>query len=192
MNMARTMAAADASWFDVDQYGNLDNPDAHFKTLGPEIWNQTQGTVTHFVAGGSTGGTISGTGKFLKGQNPDVRCVLADPYGSIFTDYFKTRTHGSPEKFLVEGVGKGSIPGAMNFDVGLSNVLNVYYGSNDPTLFQVIDSVIQVKDEDAFQTCHELAKKEGLMVGGSAGLNVFAALELANSLKVRMVPFFSS
>ncbi len=73
MNMARRLAAENEDWFDVDQYDNLDNPEGHFRTLGPEIWMQTGGKVTHFVAGGSTGGTISGTGKFLKAMNPDIK-----------------------------------------------------------------------------------------------------------------------
>jgi len=115
------------------------------------------------VAGGSTGGTISGTGRFLKSKNPDIKCILADPYGSIFHEYFMYQNLVTPKKFLVEGVGKGSIPGCMDFSV--------------------VDDVVQVKDEDAFQTCHELARKEGLMVGGSAGLNTWAAIQIANQLE---------
>jgi len=163
MNMARDLAAKNTGWFDVNQYDNLDNPEGHYRTLGPEIWSQTVGRVTHFVAGGSTGGTITGTGKFLKSKNPDVKCVLADPFGSIFYEYFVSQRLVSPQKFLVEGVGKGSIPGCMDFSL--------------------IDDVVQVKDEDAFLTCHELARKEGLLVGGSAGLNTWAAIHLANQLE---------
>lgn len=87
MNMAKTLAAKNEGWFDVNQYDNHDNPEGHYRTLGPEIWMQTSGRVTHFVAGGSTGGTISGTGSFLKAMNPDIKCILADPHGSIFSDY---------------------------------------------------------------------------------------------------------
>jgi cystathionine beta-synthase len=165
MNMAKQLAIDNHGWFDVNQYDNLDNPDGHFKTLGPEIWEQTDGLVTHFVAGGSTGGTITGTSKFLKAQNPNIKCVLADPMGSVFHEYFMSRKLTNPNKFLVEGVGKESIPGCMDFSV--------------------IDSVIQVTDEQSFQTCHQLARKEGLMVGGSAGLNTWAAIQLANQLEVR-------
>lgn len=160
MNMAKRLAE-DQGWFDIDQYDNLDNPEGHYLTLGPEIWNQTVGRVTHFVAGGSTGGTISGTGRYLKEKNPEVKCVLADPFGSIFYDFWAERKLVTPASFLVEGVGKGSIPLAMNFDV--------------------IDEVIRVTDEDSFKTCHRLARKEGLMVGGSAGLNTFAAIKIANA-----------
>ena len=164
MNIARTLAAQNEGWFDVNQYDNLDNPEGHYRTLGPEIWSQTVGRVTHFVAGGSTGGTISGTGRFLKSKNPDIKCVLADPYGSIFHEYFVSQKLVQPKKFLVEGVGKGSIPGCMDFSL--------------------IDDVVQVRDEDAFHICHELARTEGLMVGGSAGLNTWAAIQIANQLQV--------
>ena len=88
MNMAKQLAKENAGWFDLNQYDNLDNPEGHFKTLGPEIWDQTVGQVTHFVAGGSTGGTITGTGKFLKIKNSNIQCVLADPiyiYSKIVT-----------------------------------------------------------------------------------------------------------
>lgn len=163
MNMAKRMAEENEGWFDVNQYDNLDNPEGHFKTMGPEIWEQTGGTVTHFVAGGSTGGTISGTGKYLKSQNPNVKAILADPYGSIFYDYFMSGKHGKPEKFHVEGVGKGSIPGCMDFSI--------------------IDDIIRVTDQDSFDMCHKLARSEGLMVGGSAGLNSHAAIVLAETLE---------
>eukprot|EP00092_Neocalanus_flemingeri_P020508 GFUD01022215.1.p1 GENE.GFUD01022215.1~~GFUD01022215.1.p1 ORF type:complete len:379 (-),score=110.49 GFUD01022215.1:100-1236(-) len=163
MNMAKQLAKENAGWFDVNQYDNLDNPEGHFRTLGPEIWEQTVGRVTHFVAGGSTGGTITGTGKFLKAKNPNIKCVLADPMGSIFHEYFMSQKLTKPKKFLVEGVGKGSIPGCMDFGV--------------------VDDVIQVTDEQSFQTCHRLARKEGLMVGGSAGLNTWAAIQIANQLE---------
>jgi len=163
MNLARKLAAENEGWFDVNQYDNLDNPEGHYRSLGPEIWSQTVGRVTHFVAGGSTGGTISGTGRYLKSKNSNIKCVLADPFGSIFHEYFISQKLVVPKKFLVEGVGKGSIPGCMDFSL--------------------IDDVVQVKDEDAFATCHELARKEGLMVGGSAGLNTWTALQIANNLE---------
>ncbi len=92
------------------------------------------------------------------------RCVLADPHGSIFCEYVRSGRVTKPSKFLVEGVGKGSIPGCMDA--------------------AVVDEVVQVSDEESFRTCHELARKEGLMVGGSAGLNSFAALKIANEIEV--------
>ena len=110
MEMARTLAReSNGDVFDVDQYDTQSNPKAHFDTLGPEIWRQTGGEITHFVAAGSTGGTISGTGRYLKSQSSDVTVVLADPAGSIFAEYFRSRKITKPKKFLVEGVGKGSI-----------------------------------------------------------------------------------
>jgi len=164
MEMARLLALEDPEkYFDVNQYDSLDNPEGHYLSLGPEIWEGTGGAVTHFLAAGSTGGTISGTARYLRSENPNIRVVLADPVGSIFSEYHRTGKVGKPDKFLVEGVGKGSIPGAMNFDY--------------------IDDVIQVTDEEAFQMCHRLSRQEGICAGGSSGLNVHAALELAAQLE---------
>jgi len=163
MEMARRMALEKPDeMFDMNQYETKDNPEGHFLTLGPEIWEQTNERVTHFVAAGSTGGTISGTGSYLKTKNSQVKVVLADPVGSIFTEYFKRGVVSTPGKFLVEGVGKGSIPGAMDFNV--------------------IDDVFPVTDEQAFCMCSFLARKEGICAGGSSGLNVFAALKYAETL----------
>ena len=161
MDMEQEMALENPIWFPFDQYNNPANPAAHYESTGPEIWEQTHGTITHFVMAGSTGGTVSGVGKFLKEQNPEVDIVLADPVGSIFAHYHRHTELSKPEKFLVEGVGKENIPGAMDFGV--------------------IDDVIQVSDKHAFQTCRKLAQTEGMLVGGSAGLNVYAAVELANA-----------
>ena len=97
MNVPKTLIAKNPDlYFDIDQYDNLKNPQGHYKTLGPEIWEQTKGSVTHFCAGGSTGGTISGVGKYLKEQNPAVKAVLLDPVGSIFKEAYEspTRKHG--------------------------------------------------------------------------------------------------
>lgn len=163
MRMAQTLVARNPGWFDINQYDTQDNPAGHYRTLGPEIWKQTNGCVTHFVAAGSTGGTVSGTGRYLKEQNPNITVALADPVGSIFTEYFKSRKISKPQKFLVEGVGKGSIPGAMHFDV--------------------IDKVLPVTDSQAFAMCAQLARTQGICAGGSSGLNVFAALQLAEQME---------
>ena len=149
-------------YFDIDQYDNLKNPEGHFKTLGPEIWQQTEGKVTHFLAGCSTGGTISGTSQFLKSQNPNVEVILPDPVGSIFKEYFETGAHKPAKNFNVEGVGKDSIPGALDINI--------------------VDRVYEVTDDEAFTMCHRLARTEGLLVGGSSGLNTHAAVVLANDL----------
>uniref|UniRef100_A0A7S4DLW3 Tryptophan synthase beta chain-like PALP domain-containing protein n=1 Tax=Lotharella globosa TaxID=91324 RepID=A0A7S4DLW3_9EUKA len=164
MNMETTLVDENPhDYFGVNQYENQLNPLAHYLTLGPEIWRQTDGSVTHFVAAGSTGGTLSGTSKYLKEKsNGRVRSIMADPIGSVFYAYFKTGVLLEPGKFEVEGVGKENIPGTMNFDV--------------------VDDAIRVTDAQAFQTCHDMASKEGIMAGGSGGLNVFAATELASRL----------
>jgi len=160
---AKLMSEQPDKFFDINQYDNLKNPEGHYKTLGPEIWSQTMGTVTHFLAAASTGGTVSGTGKYLKEKNPAVKIIMPDPVGSIFKEYFETGKVGTAEKFLVEGVGKDSIPGALDINT--------------------VDGVIPVTDNDAFKMCHRMARREGILAGGSSGLNVHAAVTLANQLE---------
>ncbi len=171
MNVATRLAAENDDWFDVNQYDNAQNPDAHYCSLGPEIWEQTRGEVTHFIVAGSTGGTISGNAKYLKEKNPNCKVILADPVGSIFTSYFRGNHGGGGGgggggekggKYLVEGVGKGSIPGAMDF--------------------ALIDDVMPVSDSNAFAMCHYLASQAGILAGGSSGLNALAAICLANKM----------
>jgi len=168
MDMEAQMAQQNSSWFAFDQYNRLANPQAHYASTAPEIWEQSDRKLTHFVMAASTGGTISGVGKYLKEQNKNIEIIMADPVGSSLAHYHETLVAtGTGElrpagKFLVEGVGKESIPGAMNMSI--------------------IDRVIRVTDADAFKTCRELAHKEGVLVGGSAGLNVHAAIEVANSV----------
>lgn len=159
MQMELDMADKDPNLYSVNQYNNLDNPGAHYQSTGPEIWAQTHGEITNFVAAGSTGGTISGIGGFLKSQNPNVRVTLADPRGSIFANFKATGVVKKGTPFLVEGVGKENIPGAMNF--------------------AVIDDTLTVTDKEAFTMCRTIASNTGLMVGGSSGLNAFAAAKLA-------------
>merc|ERR1711959_101258 len=104
-------------YFDVNQYENQQNPQAYYNGLGPEIWEQTAGTITHFVGAASTGGTVSGTGRYLKEQNPAIHVVMPDPVGSIFKEFYDTGKHDKAKKYLVEGVGKDSIPGALDLKV---------------------------------------------------------------------------
>ena len=151
-------------WLAFNQYNNPLNSEAHYLSTGKEVWDQTHGQVTHFVMSGSTGGTITGVGRYLKEMNADVQNVLADPYGSIFYQYHNEGRHDGPsQKFQVEGAGKESVPGVIDFSV--------------------IDDVVQVTDKEAFSMCRTLACTEGILVGGSAGLNVHAAVQLANSME---------
>jgi cystathionine beta-synthase len=136
-----------------DQYSNPNNPLSHYEGTGPELWAQTDGKITHFVAGVGTGGTISGTGRYLKeASNGAVRVIGADPVGSVYSG-------GTGRPYLVEGVGEDFWPKAF-----------------DPT---ICDEVIAVSDKDAFEMTRRMAREEGLLVGGSCGMAVVAALEVA-------------
>ena len=139
-----------------DQYSNPNNPRSHYETTGPELWTQTDGRITHFVAGVGTGGTISGTGRYLKDVSGGrVRIIGADPEGSVYSG-------GSGRPYLVEGVGEDFWPTA--------------YDSS------VTDEIVAVSDKDSFQMTRRLAKEEGLLVGGSCGMAVEAALKIAQGL----------
>ncbi|MGI5482392.1 cystathionine beta-synthase [Streptomyces lavendofoliae] len=139
-----------------DQYSNPNNPRSHYETTGPELWDQTDGKITHFVAGVGTGGTITGTGRYLKEvSGGTVRVVGADPEGSVYSG-------GSGRPYLVEGVGEDFWPSAY-----------------DRT---VTDEIVAVSDKDSFQMTRRLAKEEGLLVGGSCGMAVVAALRVAEGL----------
>ena len=139
-----------------DQYSNPNNPRSHYETTGPELWEQTEGKITHFVAGVGTGGTISGTGRYLKEiSDGRVKVVGADPEGSVYTG-------GSGRPYLVEGVGEDFWPTAYDRSVA--------------------DEIVAVSDKDSFQMTRRLAKEEGLLVGGSCGMAVVAALEVAARL----------
>lgn len=137
--------------FQPNQYFNPANPEAHYRTTGPEIWRQTDGRIDVFVAGVGTGGTITGVSRYLKEQNPDVVVVGADPDGSIFS--------GPVRPYLVEGVGEDFWPDTF-----------------DPT---AVDRYVRIPDGDSFRTARRLAREEGLLVGGSSGLAAFAGLEVA-------------
>jgi cystathionine beta-synthase len=134
-----------------DQYSNVNNPRSHYETTGPELWEQTEGRITHFVTGVGTGGTISGAGRYLKERGP-VRIIGADPEGSVYSG-------GTGRPYLVEGVGEDFWPSAYDRDVA--------------------DEIIAVSDADSFAMTRRLAREEGLLVGGSCGMAVVAALEVA-------------
>ena len=141
--------------FQPNQYFNPENPRTHYDTTGPEIWTQTGGEVDVFVAGVGTGGTITGVGRFLKEQNPDVTIVGADPEGSLFSG-------DEPRPYLTEGIGEDFWPDSF-----------------DPS---VVDRYVRVSDRDAFRTARAVTRREGILVGGSCGSAVFAAIEVAREL----------
>ena len=135
----------------INQYFNQLNIDAHYKTTGPEIWEQTNGKITHLVACSGTGGTISGAAKFLKEKNPNIRILGVDAFGSVLKKYHETKEFDNDEiyPYRIEGLGKNLIPTATDFDI--------------------IDKFIKVSDEESAHTTRELAKKEGLFVGYTSG-----------------------
>jgi cystathionine beta-synthase len=154
--VAERLAREIPGGFKPGQYENPANPLSHYETTGPEIWSQTGGRISHFVAGMGTCGTITGVGRYLKEQNPGVRIVGADPEGSIFSDPNNVHT------YAVEGVGE-----------------DFYPGNYDP---EVVDEVIQVTDREALLMTRRLVAEEGLFVGGSCGLAVVAAVRAAKGL----------
>jgi cystathionine beta-synthase len=162
VNAARRIAEETPGAFMADQHYNPDNPEAHYRTTGPEIWHQTEGRVTHFVASPGTGGTISGTGRYLKERNPEIRIVAGDPEGSIYAEYARTGEKGPDAPYLVEGVGNDKISATVQFEW--------------------IDEFRTVSDHDAFAMARRLAREEGLLSGGSTGLIVTAALEVAREV----------
>lgn len=145
-----------------NQYDNPSNPQAHYDTTGPEIWEQTSGSITHFVCGVGTGGTIVGAAKYLKEKNPKIKVIGVDPEGSIYADYFKTGKMPESHPYKVEGIGQDSMPKIMEFDD--------------------IDDVITVSDKESFLATRLLARKEGIFAGGSAGSAIYVALKVASSL----------
>ena len=146
----------------ANQFYNDLNPEAHYQTTGPEVWEQTKGKVTHFVAGAGTGGTISGVAKYLREKNPKVRIIAGDPVGSLYTGYSKTKKLGEGAPYKVEGVGGDKVPTTVQWDL--------------------IDEWHQVADRDSMAMARRLAREEGILVGGSGGLSVHLALEVARKV----------
>jgi cystathionine beta-synthase len=141
-----------------NQFTNLANPEIHYRTTGPEIWDQTEGKITAFVAGVGTGGTISGVARYLKERNPEIKIVGADPDGSVLSG-------GSPHPWKVEGIGEDFVPKTFNS--------------------QLVDDWIRVTDMESFRVARALSRREGILAGGSSGTNVAAALQYARRLTSR-------
>ena len=147
------------SWY-VNQYDNLSNRQAHYEQTGPEIWEQTEGKITHLVVGVGTGGTISGTGKYLKEKNPNIKIIGIDTYGSVFKKYKETGVFDENEiyPYITEGIGEDILPANVDFDV--------------------IDKFEKVTDKDAAVLTRKLAREEGIFVGNSAGSAIGGILQL--------------
>ncbi len=145
----------------MNQYHNPSNPEAHYRSTGPELWEQTAGKITHFVAGMGTGGTISGTARYLKEKNPKVQVVGADPVGSILKHYKETGEMSEAHTYKIEGVGEDFIPSATDFSL--------------------VDRVISCNDRDGLNLARRLAREDAIFVGGSSGMAAWVALEVART-----------
>ena len=172
--MAKKIAAETPNAILADQFYNDANPEAHYATTGPELWEQTEGKITHFVASAGTGGTLTGAGRYLKERNPKIKVISGDPAGSILAEYWRSKgsnkIEGTPYK--IEGIGQDKLPGTL--DLGL------------------IDDYRTVSDKDAFAMARRLTREEGLFVGGSSGLITSIALDVArevNDPKALVVTF---
>ncbi len=162
---AKTLHQSLPHSFLLDQYNNPANIAAHYRFTGPEIWEQMHGKIDYLIACGSSGGTITGVGRFLKERNPHIKIIMPDPIGSVYYDYFKTgKIHDNHIKpYKLEGAGKDSICQCMDFSI--------------------IDDIIQITDENAYHAMTQLVTQEGIFAGGSSGAAFYAACTLANILK---------
>ncbi len=162
VNVAKRINAETPNSLFIYQYNNPSNPDAHYHTTGPELWEQTKGKITHFVGSLGTGGTVSGTGRYLKEMNPNIKIIAADPYGSIFKTYKESgvMTEGTP--YLVEGIGQDMLPENVHF--------------------KYIDEIINITDKESFHLSRQMGREEGIFSGGSTGTNLAAALRVAKEL----------
>src|SRR5438270_3515785 len=162
--MAKRIAQETPNAILANQFYNDANSDAHYATTGPEIWEQTEGRVTHFVCAAGTGGTLTGVGRYLKERNPKIQVISGDPVGSILAEMWRTNGQSKPEgtPYKVEGIGQDKVPGTLDM--------------------AVIDDFMTVTDKEAFGMARRLTREEGLFVGGSSGLIVHVAMHVARRL----------
>ena len=162
--MAKRIAEQTPNAILANQFYNQAKPDAHYATTGPELWEQTEGRITHFVAAAGTGGTITGVGRYLKERNPNVKMIAGDPTGSILAELWRSKgaTRGEAAPYKVEGIGQDKLPGTLDL--------------------ALIDDFRTVSDRDAFAMARRLTREEGLFVGGSAGLIAHVAMQIAREI----------
>ncbi len=161
-SMAEKLTREIPNAYHPNQYQNPANPEIHYRTTGPEIWEDSEGRVTHFVCGMGTGGTITGIARYLKEKNPDVKIIGVDPVGSVLYEFFHRGTVGKAEAYQVEGIGEDLFPATLDFSI--------------------IDDVLRVSDRESFLWARRLARMEGILAGGSAGSALAAAMRVVPSL----------
>lgn len=162
-SVAKRLSEVTPNAFYANQYHNPDNPEAHYHSTGPELWKQTEGTLDTLVLGIGTGGTMTGTARYLKEKNPKIKIVGVDPEGSVFYDYFHHKKKIKPHVYKIEGIGEDFFP--------------------TTTDLKLLDDIVQVNDHESYQMARQLLVKEGLFVGSSSGAAVVGAIRYAKNLK---------